>query len=149
MFINDIIAWLKITLKKNFTYTSNTAWPENRQLQNPSLTMIFTIANRQFSRFSNIFVYCFARYSILSWFFGNLSSIFYTTAFSKKYTDYEPHNELKPPQIHKKQHPKHCIEEEVEWSCRSIWPTITASGVEYFNWVEVQTAIQPETQSFK
>jgi len=52
---------------------------------------------------------------------------------------------VKPPYVHEKQHPKHSIEEEVEWSCRKQLLANVATGVKYFDWIDVQTTIKPKT----
>ena len=70
-------------------------------------------------------------------------------AFSNNNTDYEPHDKMKPPDVHEKQYPKHGIEEEVEWSFRKDMLKDVATGVKYFNWVDVQTKIKPKTRYFK
>ena len=56
---------------------------------------------------------------------------------------------MKPPYVHEKQHPKHCIEEEVEWKFRSLLRCSVATGIKYFDWVDVQTAIEPKTPSIE
>ena len=52
---------------------------------------------------------------------------------------------MKPPYVHEKQHPKHSIEEEVEWSSRKQLLANVATGVKYFDWIDVQTTIKPKT----